>query len=149
MISAVRLAAMMPARRAVCSGSPFFTARVRMARPRRRVHAHFAFGDRLADGLGLGGDVHHAHAPPLVDVRQPGRAARLAVLHRHLPREEEGQALERHREVHVLQLHARRHLERAGREVEDRTDAGLHGGVDDALSGFGRHGHDRDVDVIS
>ena len=31
-ISDVRFAAMMPARRAVCSGSPFFTARVRMAR---------------------------------------------------------------------------------------------------------------------
>src|SRR6478736_2268153 len=149
MISAVRFAAMMPARRATCNGSPFFTARERIARAAAAFirTSPSATASRTVSGLAPTSTMRARPCSSTCDSRAAPRRRLGGLFIAVSPREEEGQALERHREIHVLQLHARRHLERAGREVEDRTNAGLHGGIDDALSGLGRHGHDRDVDV--
>src|SRR5438045_1487836 len=56
----------------------------------------------------------------------------------------EGQTFERHREIDALQLDIVRHLQRAGREIENRLDARRNHEIDDALrrrSGYGDHGN--------
>ena len=110
--SDVRFAAMMPASRAVCSGSPFFTAP----------------GPDLPDGLARHGDPPARHGlarrhrlsltstirtsprASTCDSRDAvARAVRGSAI-RFTLCQKERQAFERHRQVHALQLHVRRHL---------------------------------------
>ena len=83
MSAEVCLAAMMPASRAACSGSPFLTRAAADQRQRLARHADRAARDRLALGHRLVADVDHLHAPARVDV---GRARGLTPLHCSSPR---------------------------------------------------------------
>ena len=125
---------MIPASRAACSGSPFFTCPVRISRRATADIDTCAARHRLAVGDRLVAHVHHARGAVRPDMRQlwlsigfPARPrprsrsdARLPTLEARVLvptlcplRQIEREALERHRQVHALQLHARRHLERA------------------------------------
>ena len=64
-------------------------------------------------------------------------------------REVERQALERDGQVDALQLHVRRHLQRPGREVQHRLDAGRDHQIDDVLRRRGGHGDDGDADAVA
>src|SRR5688572_24812972 len=106
MSSAVRFAAMMPASRAVCSGSPFFTRPERTARtaPADIVIRPWATASRAVIGLALTSTMRAAPPGPTWDSRLVAIALPL--------RQEKRQALERDRQVHALHLHVRRHLQR-------------------------------------
>ena len=154
----VCLAARMPASRAVCSGSPFLTAPVRIEPQRLARHRDRSARDRLAAGDRLVADVDHLHAPARVDVRQPlapacpalpARPAFQCSLIAIALGEEERQAFERHRQVDALQLHVGRHLQRAGRKVQDRLDAGGDDEAEDVLRGRRRHGDHGDADAFA
>src|SRR5690349_20772952 len=117
----VCLAARIPASRAVCSGSPFFAAPARICLSASRDIAidPRATASRAVTGL-----------PPTSTILTRPRAStwdRRAALSflgiALLLREEEGEALERHREIDALQLHVRRHLQRARRKIQHRLDA--------------------------
>src|SRR5262245_47309778 len=147
MIAAVRVAAMMPASRAVWSGSPFLTRRLRIAARAAgliRTRAS-ATASRSVSGFF---DTSTMRTRPSGSTCESVRA-RLRVVGIGLPsREEERQTLERDGQIHVLQLHARRHLQGARREVQDRPNPRLHRHRDDALRRIGRYGHDGNVDVL-
>src|SRR5688572_30429980 len=143
MSSAVRLAAMMPASLAVCSGSPFLIAPARICRiaSRDMVMRPPATASRAVVSLLLTSTIRTV---PVASTCERLRDWRLgtrdsdAVWRRSasgfdrgpspepraptllLPigislREKERQALERHGEVHALYLHVCRHLQRARR----------------------------------
>src|SRR5262245_52076447 len=130
MRSAVRFAAWMPARRAVWRGSPLATVfrrmAVRAAAP--MCTSASATASRMVSAL-----------PPTSTIRTRPRAStcdslpvlRAAML--FFAREKERQALERDGQIDVLQLDDRRNLQRAGREIQNRPDPGLHDGVDHRL----------------
>ena len=135
---------MMPARRAACSGSPFLTAPAahERAAPARDMRDRPA-RDRLARGHRLVADVDHLDAAARVDVRERGRLRRpTAGFHAFVViaarGQEERQALERDRQIHALQLHVGRHLQRARRKIQDRLDARGDDEVDDVLGRGGR-----------
>ena len=140
----VRLAAMMPASRAVWSGSPFLIAPARIsgAPPRDIRMRPRATASRAVTALSPTSTIRRRAVS--VDAMRGdarSRGLRLPVRRRvfslpSLPpslREEERQALERDGQVDALQLHVRRHLQRAGREVQDRLDARRDDRVDDGL----------------
>src|SRR5262249_52784412 len=56
---------------------------------------------------------------------------------------------ERDGEIHALQLHARWHLQRAGREVQDGLDASADDEVDHLGRGRRRHGKYGDADAFA
>src|SRR5512145_2251979 len=98
MSAEVCLAAMMPASRAVCSGSPLATAPVRMALSAAAfiVMSPRATASRFVTGL----------SPTSTIFTRPRRStceSRLAIA--LLLREVEREALERHGQVHAFQLH--------------------------------------------
>src|SRR5262245_32007532 len=64
-------------------------------------------------------------------------------------REEEREALKRHGEIHALQLHVLRDLQRAGRKVQDRLDPGGDDEVEDLLGGGCGDCDDRDADTVA
>src|SRR6185503_16557825 len=64
-------------------------------------------------------------------------------------RQEERQALERHRQVDALQLHVGRHLQRAGRKIQHRLDAGGDHLPEHVLRRRRRHGDDGDADPFA
>ena len=66
----VRLAAMMPASRAVCTASPFFSAPARTSRRAAARHPDAPARHRLARGDRLVADVHHPRLAVGADVRQ-------------------------------------------------------------------------------
>src|SRR5262245_7478642 len=113
MIVAVLLAAMMPANRAVWSGSPFLTRRLRIAARAAgliRTRAS-AIASRSVSGFF---DTSTMRTRPSGSTCESVVPARLRVVGIGLPsREEERQTLERDGQVHVLELHTRRHLQRA------------------------------------
>src|SRR5262245_17649181 len=82
------------------------------------------------------------------DSAWPTRGARLLRFVISL-RQEKRQALERHGEIHRLQLHARWNLQRAGRKVEDGLDSSCHDEIQDALGRRRRHGDDGDLDCVA
>src|SRR3954471_13310300 len=155
MSAAVCFAAMIPASRAVSIALPFASAAVRICRSasgdmRTRPAAT---ASRAVAGLSLTSTIRtRPSASTCVSAVGVVRTFRLAMAFESLPRlirilalrEEEREALERHRQVHVLQLHPARHLDGAGREVEDRLDPGGANRVDDGLGGGrgdGNHGN--------
>src|SRR5262245_29189929 len=135
---------MIPASRAVCTGSPFLSA---PARTSRRAPADMRTRPRATTSRAVTG------LPPTSTMRAwpsgPTWVSSRDFGDIHTSREEERQALERHREVDVLQLDALRDAQRAGGEVEDRLDARADDRVDDLLRGVGGHGEHRDVEAFA
>src|SRR5262245_7730118 len=138
---AVCFAAMTPARRAVCSGSPFFTAPLRM---RRSASALMVISPRARASRAV------TALPPTSSNRAFPRESTCdslvatAVSLRKVERE----ALERDGQIHALELDVFRHLQRTRREIEDRLDAGGDHLLDDRLSMMSRHGNDGDVETL-
>src|SRR5687768_11101303 len=120
MSAAVCLAAMIPARRAAWSGSPFFTAPRRIWRSASRdmVIRPRAIASRSVAGLSPTSTIF-TRPRESTCVRRRDLATAFVLASREIER----QALQRDGEVHAFQLHVRRHLQRAGREVENRLDA--------------------------
>src|SRR5260221_9925894 len=150
MSSAVRFAAMMPASLAVCRGSPFLTARVRIARTAAALirTSPVAMASRTVSGLAPTSTIlTRPRASTWESWTRAGRRSRPLI--GILAREKERQAFERHREIDVLQFDARRHLEGPRGKIENRPHACLHRRVDDALSRVGRHGDDRGIDAVA
>src|SRR5262245_11487953 len=151
-ISDVRFAAMIPASRAVWSGSPFLTARARIA-CRAAVLIRTsprATASRAVSGFADTSTIRTRPRSSTCDSRvrlEPRdlgcRAIGLA------SREEEGQAFERDSEIDVLELHVWRDFEGARGEIENGANPGMYGGVHDPLRRVGRHGHDGDVDAVA
>src|SRR5687767_10953861 len=145
----VCLAAMMPARRAVCSGSP-------LAIPPRRIRRSAAAlitisprasASRLVTGLAPTSTIR---ALPFASRCESLRAEALAEA--GLPAiafslgEVEREALERHREIHALQLHVPGDLQRSRREIEDRLDSSADHLLDNRLRVRSGHSDDGDVE---
>src|SRR6185503_1981846 len=126
MSDAVCLAAMIPARRAVCSGSPLATLPLRISERAAAliVISPCANASRLVTGLAPTSTMRALPLSSRCDNRaaEPARL-RLATLLISLSQIER-QALERHGEIHTLQLDALRDLQRARREIQDGLDAG-------------------------
>src|SRR3954470_18745363 len=112
---------MMPARRAVCSGSPFLTAPLRISFNAALliVISPRASASRVVTALSPTSTMRTSPRGPTCDRAADCLPAGIFTL-----REIERQALERDRQVDALQLHILRHLQRARREIEDRLDAG-------------------------
>src|SRR5262245_26253185 len=143
MSSAVRLAAMMPASRAASRGLPFFTApwRIAVRAAADIVTRPDAVASRSVAVLAATSTIRmrpcgstcvsFGRAMRLI-LRRGGAALRVAVA----VGQEERQALQRHRQVDALELDARRHPERAGREVEHRLDPAARHLVEHVLGGL-------------
>src|SRR5687768_7016666 len=136
----VCLAAMTPASRAVCRGSPFATVPVRMSRraPGLIVISPRARASRVVTALS-----------PTSTIRAFPRASTCDSLATGVPLGQvERQALQRHGQVHALELHVVRHFQRAWREVENRLDAGRNHLLDHRLSVRCGHGDDGDIQPL-
>src|SRR4051812_5523761 len=147
----VCLAARMPARRAVCSGSPFLTAPVRIKRTASRdmVIVPRATASRLVIGLSPTSTIFTRPRTSTCDKR-PARPAPPALLLIALTlREEKRQAFERHRQVDALQLHVWGYLQRAGRKIQDRLDAGRHHQPEHVLRVRRRNRNHRDANAVA
>src|SRR5579862_4942125 len=130
---------MMPASRAVSSGSPFLVFRARtcfnaaadmVIRPRAVASRTVAaFPDTSTIRI-----LPAASTCDSPDVRPPVLCLRALLIGVTL-HEEERQALERNGQVRVLQLHAARNSIGARREVEDRAHPRGRDGVDRRLRG--------------
>src|SRR4030095_4359877 len=105
MSDAVCLAAMIPARRAVCSGSPLATLPVRISERAAAliVISPCASASRLVTGFAPTSTMRALPLSSRCDNLGAGRARRLATLLIPL-RQIERQALERNGEIHTLQL---------------------------------------------
>src|SRR5207248_2861747 len=120
MSDAVRFAAMIPAMRAACSGSPFLTAPLRTT---RRAPADIAIEPRAIASRAVAG------LPPTSTIlMRPARSTCVSLPFLLLTAglslsQEKREAFERHRQVDALQLHVVGHLQRAGRKIEDGFDA--------------------------
>src|SRR5688572_19874306 len=138
---------MIPARRAVCSGSPFLTALSRMARMAAALMriSPMAVASRTVFGLPLTSTMCAWPEAPTCD--RPGRL--LFAFIRLTSGEEKRQALERDGQIHVLELHARGDFEVARRKVQQRPNARGHRGIHHILRGGGRHGQHDDVDTVA
>src|SRR5687767_13495893 len=118
---------MMPASRAAWRGSPFFTAPVRINRravadmltvPRATAsRAVTAFSPTSTILIRPRASTCDNRGPPSPRLRRAG--PRLVAIVDTL-REVEREAFERDGQIHALQLHGLRHLQRAGREIENR-----------------------------
>src|SRR5262245_6137924 len=149
----------MPASRAACSGSPFFTAPRRINRNASRdiVMVPRAMASRAVTGLSPTSTIltrprrsiceRLFPAPPGLPA-SPARPALLAATGFSL-RQEEREAFEGNRQVDAFQLHVVREMQRAGREVQDRLDARGDDEVEDLLRRRLRHGDDGDADAFA
>src|SRR5262249_19769758 len=147
MSAEVSFAAMMPASRAVSSGSPFFMVPARICRsaPADSVMCPRAIASRTLTGFALTSTIRIRPVSSTWERRAPCLVLGIGfALH-----EKERQALERHREIHALELHAARHLEGARRKVEDRMPARGDHRVDDRLRGVGGDGDHGDADPFT
>src|SRR5436853_3202182 len=151
----VCFAARMPASFAACSGSPFATSplRINFSAAALIVIDPRATASRAVAGL----------APTSTIVTRPRSSTCVSLTLPLLPfstfplslatvvplREVERQALERHREVHALQLHIVRHVQRARREVENPLDAGGNDLIDDGLRMRRGDGDDGDIEPLT
>ena len=151
-----RLAAMMPASRAACSGSPFFDRAGADRAARRARHRDRGRARRpRASVTGLSPTSTIRMRPRASTCVKRGGLRHAAGLLRRRPRHSpspcariERQALERHRQVDALQLHVRRHLQRARREVEHGLDARRRRpGRRTCCADAAGHGDDGDVDA--
>ena len=133
--------------RAIRSGRPVWPGSNRA--PRRRVHpdSPSATASRAVSGLADTSTMRTRPRASTCESRRAGSTACFGI--GLLSRQEERQALERDGQIDVLELHARRDFQRAGREIQDRANPGMHGGVHDPLRRVGGHGHDRDVDAVA
>src|SRR5260370_26726686 len=117
----VRLAAMMPARRAVSRGSPFFMPPARIC---FSAAAEIAIRPRAAASRAVAG-----FAPTSTIRMRPAAsrcvrpAFRLALSICVALNEEERETFERDRQIHVFQFHAGRDFECPWREIQDRLHA--------------------------
>src|SRR4051794_9535713 len=113
----VCLAAMMPARRAVCSGSPLATPPLRMTLSAAAliVIAPAATASRAVTGFAPTSTIFTRPRASTCDSFGERLLATVLPL-----RQIERQALERDRQIHALEFHICRHFERAGREVQHR-----------------------------
>src|SRR5262245_51728198 len=134
----------MPARRAVCSGSPFASAPCRIKRSAVALIAIAprARASRLVTGLSPTSTIR---AFP-VSSRWGSTSARFASALRALRatllvplRQVEGQALERDREIDALELDILWNLEGTGRKVQNRLDPGGDDLLDHRLRMGGRN----------
>src|SRR5688572_26096857 len=135
MSSEVRFAAMIPASRAVCSGSPFLTALSRIARTAAALMriSPVAVASRTVFALPLTSTMRAwPDAPTWERTGGPGRL--LFAFIRLTSGEKERQTLERHGQIHVLELHTGWHFEVTGRKVQQRPNAGGHRNVHHILS---------------
>src|SRR5882672_11204705 len=138
----VRLAARIAASRAACSGSPLATSprRMSLSAVLLIVIEPRATASRSVTGL----------APTSTIFTRPRASTCESFLATVVTLcEIEPQALQRHGQVHALQLHVVRHMQRAWREVENPLDAGGHDLVDDRLRVRRRYGNDRDVEPLA
>src|SRR6476646_4346172 len=115
---------MMPANRAVSSGSPFF---VRPARTCRTAPADMwicasATASRAVGALSPTSTMRMR--PRGSTCESPCVFVRLRIVGTVALRQEERQALERHGQVHAFELDAARDFDRAGREIENSLHAG-------------------------
>src|SRR5687768_2323152 len=140
--SLVFFAAMIPASRAACSGSPFLTLPERInlrALPDMAIDPR-ATASRSVTGLS-----------PTSTMRMRPLAStwvNLAFVIDSLS-EIERQAFERHGQIDALHLDARWNFERAGRKIQDRLDPGVDRLIEHLLCRVGRHGDERDVDLLA
>src|SRR5438067_2819475 len=108
MSAEVCLAARMPASRAACSGSPFFTAPRRISRSASRDISIEPRAIALREVTGFS-PTSTIFTRPRASTCESDRVDFLLGIGFTLS-EEERQAFERHGEVDALQLHVRRHL---------------------------------------
>src|SRR5262249_27367608 len=104
----------MPARRAVCSGSPFLTLPDRISRGAARdieIDPR-AIASRAVTGL----------SPTSTIFTRPRASTWESLRFAISLCEKERQAFERHRQIHALQLHIVGDLHVAGRKIQDRLD---------------------------
>src|SRR6185295_416104 len=141
MSAEVCFAAMMPATRAACSGSPFLTCPLRTifnAVFDMRIEPR-AIASRSVIGL-----------LPTSTIRTRPRASTCESLFRVFAMsQKERQAFERHRQIHAFQFDAFRDLECSRREVEYGLDARADDLVHDIRGGLGRHRQHRDADRVA
>src|SRR5882724_2739320 len=131
MSAAVCLAAMIPARRAACSGSPFLTApRLIWAIAVRDIETDpRAIASRLVTGLSPTSTMRIRPRRSTCESSGAAFDFRLTAGLRGLfftlipVRKIEREALERDCQVDALELHVRWHLQRARRKVQHRLDA--------------------------
>src|SRR5688572_30129387 len=149
MSRAVCLAAMIPARRAVCSGSPLATLPVRINESAAVliVISPCASASRLVTGFAPTSTMRALPRSSTCDSRGD-RARRLATLLISL-RQVERETLERHGQIHALQLDVFRYLQGAGREVQNGFDTGCDDLIHDGLRMRRRHGDDGDVEPLT
>src|SRR5258708_35071811 len=133
---------MMPARRAVSSGSPFFMPPARIC---FIAEAEIAMRPRATASRAVAGFALTS------TMRMRPRASRcdnfLAIC--FAQNKKKGQAFERYRQVHVFQLHAPRHLECSRRGIEDCLHARGDDDVDRGLGVGGGDGDDGDPDDLA
>src|SRR5690348_5553805 len=134
---------MMPARRALCSGSPFFTAPARTSRSAWAliVISPVATASRTVTGFSPTSTMRTSPRGPTCDRRLFPTVISL--------RQVEGQALERNRQIHALQLDVVGHLDRARREVQDSLDARADHLIDHRLRVLCGHGDHADIEAIA
>src|SRR5688572_4097870 len=140
--SLVFFAAMIPASRAACSGSPFLTLPERI---NRRALPDIAIDPRATASRSVTG------LSPTSTMRMRPLASTwvsLAFVIDSLS-EIEREAFERHRQIDALHLDARWNFERARRKIQYRLDAGVDGLLEHMLRRIGRHGDQRDVDLLA
>ena len=141
----VCLAAMMPASRAVWSGSPFLIAPARICRSAARdiVIRPRATASRAVTALSETSTMCTRPRGPTCESAPASRVFLLMLLVPSPCARKNDSDLERDGQVHALQLDVGGHLQPAGRKVQDRLDAGGDHGVDDGLRrlrGHGDHG---------
>src|SRR5262249_16323264 len=140
----------MPASRAAWSGSPWAIAprRINPSASALIVMAPRATASREVTAFSPMSTILTRPAASTWDSRAAARGRR--DLATSLPlRQKERQTLQRHGQIDALEFHVVGHLERAGREVENRLDAGGHDLVDHRLRRRSGHRDDRDVDAIA
>ena len=146
--SAVRLAAMIPARRAVCSGSPFLRPhRCGSAGSAAARHRDSPAGDGLARGDRLCADIDHPDGAAGVDVRQARARLRLPAPTAHSAASPWARKNDRLSSDTVkstlFNFTSWGTFNVPGREIQDRLHAGADDGVDHSLRRISRHRNHR------
>src|SRR5436190_1636956 len=144
---------MMPARRAVCSGSPFLFLpdRTSVTASADIVIRPRAIASRAVAALAPTSTMRTAPVSStwVRTGRLPSSVFRLLLFTSVPLCQEERETLERHRQVRAFELHASRHLVVAWREVEDRLHTRRGGGVHRRLRRVRRHRDDRNPDRLA
>src|SRR5687768_3643173 len=151
---------MIPAIRAVCSGSPFFITPPRTWRTASGdiVMRPRATASLVVTALLLTSTIRTFPVASMWDSR--GSRPSSPVRPRRAPEtllvaiavslcEKEREALERHRQVDALDLDVGGHLQRPRREVQHRLDARGDDLVDHRLCGGSRNGNHRDANAVA